>query len=67
MDGDMYESTMDAFVNLYPNLSTGGYVIVDDYNLDGCRRAVHDYRDANGIKDELQFTDDCEVYWRKGS
>lgn len=66
MDGDMYESTMDAFVNLYPNLSPGGYVIIDDYNLEGCRRAVHDYRDANGIKDEIKFTDGCEVYWRRG-
>lgn len=66
MDGDMYESTMDAFTNLYPNLSVGGYVIIDDYNRPGCRQAVHDYRDANGIREEIRATDSCEVYWRKG-
>ena len=31
LDGDLYESTMDALVNLYSKLSPGGYVIVDDY------------------------------------
>jgi O-methyltransferase len=25
LDGDLYESTMDALVNLYPKLSPGGY------------------------------------------
>jgi len=33
LDGDMYESTHDAFVHLYPKLSIGGFVIIDDY---GC-------------------------------
>ena len=32
LDGDMYESTMDALVSLYPKVSPGGYVIVDDGN-----------------------------------
>ena len=31
MDGDLYNSTMDALTNLYDKLSPGGYVIVDDY------------------------------------
>jgi len=44
LDGDLYESTMDAFVNLYPKLSPGGYVIVDDMCLEGCAKAVADYR-----------------------
>jgi len=37
LDGDLYESTMDAFVTLYPKLSPGGYVIVDDMCLEGLR------------------------------
>ena len=32
LDGDLYESTINVLENLYPNLSPGGYVIVDDYN-----------------------------------
>ena len=38
LDGDLYESTMDGLLNLYPQLSVGGYLIVDDYGFDNCRR-----------------------------
>ena len=31
LDGDLYASTMDALEALYPKLSQGGYLIVDDY------------------------------------
>jgi O-methyltransferase/8-demethyl-8-(2,3-dimethoxy-alpha-L-rhamnosyl)tetracenomycin-C 4'-O-methyltransferase len=66
LDGDMYESTMDALVNLYPKLSVGGYVIVDDYGaIAQCRQAVHDYRNANGINDEIKSIDWTGVYWKR--
>ena len=66
LDGDMYESTTDALVNLYPKLSRGGYLIVDDYGCyESCRQAVHDYRDANGITDEIHEIDWTGVYWRR--
>ena len=31
LDGDLYQSTMDGLVHLYPKLSPGGFAIVDDY------------------------------------
>jgi len=65
LDGDLYESTMDALVPLYPKLSSGGFLIVDDYGLDMCRKAIHDYRDREGIQDEIIPIDDVSVYWRK--
>jgi O-methyltransferase len=66
LDGDMYESTMDALVNLYPKLSHHGYVIVDDYYVvSACKAAVHDYCDANGIHPEIMEIDGVGVYWRK--
>jgi hypothetical protein len=66
LDGDMYESTMDGLVNLYPKLSAGGYVIVDDYGyLPACRQAVHDYRDTHGIHDEIHRVDWTGVYWQR--
>jgi hypothetical protein len=66
LDGDLYESTMDALVHLYPKLSVGGYLIVDDYGaVEACRRAVHDYRDRQGIRDEIQAIDGSGVYWRR--
>src|SRR4029077_257254 len=33
LDGDMYQSTIEALDALYPKVSAGGYVIIDDYFL----------------------------------
>lgn len=58
LDGDLYESTMDGLVNLYPKLSPCGFVIVDDYgNIEACRAAVHDYRARHGIREEIVDVD----------
>jgi len=65
LDGDMYESTMDALTNLYPKLSPGGYCIVDDFFLGPCRLAVEEYRAAHGIDTEIRIIDTCSAYWRK--
>jgi hypothetical protein len=67
LDGDMYESTIDALAHLYPKLSVGGYLIVDDYGcIPACRQAVHDYRDAHAITDEIHTIDWTGVFWRRG-
>jgi len=66
LDGDMYESTQDALVNLYPNLSVGGYIIVDDYGaVKGCREAVDDYRRANQIGEPIYTVDWGRVFWQR--
>ena len=66
LDGDLYESTMDALDALYPKVSIGGYVIVDDYGAwEPCRKAVDDYRRAHGITDEIVKVDWTGVYWRR--
>jgi O-methyltransferase len=66
LDGDMYESTMDGLVNLYPGLSSGGWLIVDDYGTYvSCRRAVDEYRLEHRIADEIVAIDRTGVYWRK--
>jgi O-methyltransferase len=68
LDGDLYESTMTALRALYPKLSVGGYVIVDDYHaVRGCRRAVDDFRTEHGVEDELHEVDWTCVYWRRSS
>jgi len=67
LDGDMYESTMDALSALYPKLSDGGFVIIDDYGgLPACRQAVHDYRERKGITEEIVPVDWTGVYWQRG-
>ena len=66
LDGDYYESTWDALSSLYPKLSSGGYVIIDDYQLiDACRAAVDDFRRENTITDELETVDWNAVFWHK--
>lgn len=66
LDGDMYESTMDALRALYPRLSPGGYVIVDDYGwVPACKKAVEDYRRDHGIHEEIIPVDYSGVYWQR--
>ena len=66
LDGDMYESTMDGLINLYPKLSHLGYVIIDDYDVvPACKEAVHDYCNTIGIQPEIIDIDGVGVYWRK--
>ncbi len=44
IDVDWYEATRDTLLNLYQLVTKGGYVIIDDYNLEGCKKAVDDFR-----------------------
>ena len=44
VDTDWYESTKKEFEVLYPKISLGGYMIVDDYSdWGGCKLAVDEY------------------------
>jgi len=66
LDGDMYESTIDALTHLEPLVSPGGFVIVDDYGgIEACRQAVTDHRTAHGITAEVHPVDWTAVWWQK--
>jgi O-methyltransferase len=66
LDGDMYESTICALTELYPLLSPGGYIIIDDYGaVPGCRQAVEDYRAQMRISEPLTEVDWTGMWWRK--
>ena len=44
LDTDWYKSTLHELQHLYPQLSSGGVLIVDDYgHFDGARQAVDEY------------------------
>jgi O-methyltransferase len=59
LDGDLYQSTLESLHYLYPLLSIGGHVMVDDFtDWQGTRDAVRDYRERHGINDER-----IEVTW----
>jgi O-methyltransferase len=66
LDGDLYESTIQALGALYPRLSRGGFCIVDDYHrAKTCRRAVADYRARHEISAAIVDIDGSGVLWRK--
>jgi O-methyltransferase len=68
LDGDLYESTFDALEALYPKLSPGGYVIVDDYHaIDACRKAVDEYRFEHDISEPIDRVDWTGVFWQRGA
>jgi O-methyltransferase len=66
LDSDTYESTLQALDSLYPGLSRGGYLLVDDYHLlPECKRAVDDFRLDHGISEPLESADWNSVRWRR--
>lgn len=65
LDGDLYESTMDALTALYDKVTPGGFVIVDDYGLPGCQKAVRGFRERAGIANAIVHIDSMGAYWQK--
>jgi hypothetical protein len=68
-DGDLYSSTLEVLEAFYPKVVKGGYVIIDDYCLEACRVAVHEYLDKYKIEVEIRpptgSNDGCGSWWRK--
>lgn len=66
LDGDMYQSTIEALEALYHKLSIGGYIIIDDYYaVPACKKAVDFFRVQNNINEKLELIDCTGIYWRK--
>lgn len=66
LDGDLYESTYIPLQFLYPMLNEGGILIIDDYQLAGCKKAFDDYftdRCMTGYPKLI--LDDGVTYWQK--
>jgi O-methyltransferase len=66
LDADMYESTYVALKHLYPKVSVGGFIIIDDYGaIRACREAVDDYRSTANVDDPIHRIDFTGVWWQK--
>lgn len=66
LDGDQYIAQTAALEHLYPRLSPGGYVIIDDYpGIPETREAVDDYRAREGITQEIVLSVPNVGWWRK--
>jgi O-methyltransferase len=68
IDADLYDSTIQALDSLYPRLSAGGYVVIDDYHIfDECRAAVHDYLRSIGEEPAIDRQEGMAACWLKPS
>jgi hypothetical protein len=60
LDTDWYESTSHELEHLYPRLSPGGVLIIDDYgHWAGCRQAVDEYfasRKLHALLNRVDYT-----------
>ncbi|HXI68945.1 MAG TPA: TylF/MycF/NovP-related O-methyltransferase [Verrucomicrobiae bacterium] len=66
LDGDWYDSTKVCLEHLYPHLSPGGILILDDYFCwEGCRKATDEYRLKNNINSPIQRIDEDAGFWVK--
>lgn len=60
LDGDLYDSYKSSLEYLYPKVKSGGFVIIDDWYIRGCREAVTEYfQDKGGLP--FMFTADITV------
>ena len=66
LDGDMYSSTIQVLEAMYDKVSSGGFIIVDDYFLTGARTAVHDFLTKRGLNPVIERIDVAGAYWRVG-
>ena len=55
LDGDMYQSTWEVLLAMYPTLQVGGFLMTDDYDLPPFIKAIKDFRARYGIKEEMHF------------
>jgi len=66
LDGDWYESTKICLDHLYPLVSPGGIIIMDDYFAwEGCRKATDEYRTQNKIISTIHRIDIDAGFWVK--
>ena len=57
---------MDALTSLYPRVSVGGYVIIDDYHVvPACKKAVQDFIGQGKIEAKIQEIDGMGVFWQR--
>jgi hypothetical protein len=67
-DGDWFESVLLTLEVMYPLVSPGGFVVIDDYGtFPGARRATEEYLLRVGETASLRRIDRSGRYWRKGT
>lgn len=65
LDGDLYESTTDVLYHLYPLVTVGGYVIVDDWDGFPAKDALLDFFAVHHVTPKIVPVDRWSVYFQK--
>lgn len=66
LDCDFYESTKYCLEQLFPLLSSKAVVLIDDYSYYlGCKKAVDEFLEKEGISTSLVMDVDHSAYFRK--
>lgn len=66
LDGDLFESTMDILLALYDRVVEGGIIIVDDFALKPCRKAIEEFfYQRNEIFPRYEEVDWTGIWWLK--
>lgn len=69
IDIDGYEGVSAVLDLLYPKLSPGGFVVVDELEVAGCKRAIDEFFARNGLDKAqilpIQQKKTKAAYWRK--
>jgi O-methyltransferase len=66
LDGDWYESTRTCLTSVWPRLSVGGIIQLDDYGRwKGCRRAVDEFFAGRGNDIALRPIDEAAVFLQR--
>lgn len=64
LDGDLYNSTYVCLKNLYKFVISGGLVIIDDYELKGCREACEDYFKSIKYEPKYHFISNIAYFYK---
>lgn len=64
LDGDLYNSTWVCLQHLFPKVIKGGCVIVDDWELPGCRAACEEYFALIGYKSDYKFISNISYFYK---
>ena len=63
LDGDLYESTEVCLAHLADRVARGSIIIIDDYALPGCRKAVDEYLAKRGLNPTIESVPESTVKW----
>lgn len=64
LDGDLYNSTWVCLQRLFPMVIKGGCVIIDDWQLTGCRSACEEYFESIGYEPDYKFISNIAYFYK---